>query len=159
MTQLSQAGASDGVDCTPAERYGWALQLMQYEIQRLWVVFGTFLLAETVLLGAVAQLVVQGARALGLAGALMGFVLVIPWWAAVEYARAFYLLRVAQAKELEPHSASLLTEGHALSQGVPVKGVRVGLLVRYMRLQRSGYFLMLAFAAQFALMGLLAIWQ
>lgn len=115
MIQQSQDGLPDDNGSILAERYGWALELVQYEIQRLWVIYGTFLLAETVLLGGVAQVLAQGPQELALVGSVIGLLLVIPWWATFEYTRSFYLLRIAQAREFEPHVATFLSEGHDLS--------------------------------------------
>jgi hypothetical protein len=59
-------------------------------------------LAETVLLGAIAQVFETGPKELVFAGALVGLLLVLPWWTTFEYSRFFYLLRLQQAKEFEP---------------------------------------------------------
>lgn len=157
MTQQSRDGLPDDNKSILAERYGWALELVQYEIQRLWVIYGTFLLAETVLLGGVAQVLAQGPQELALVGSVIGLLLVIPWWATFEYTRSFYLLRIAQAREFEPHVATFLSEGHDLSRGIPIKGVKIGRFVRFLRPQRSGWFLMGLFAIAFAFIAYLAV--
>ena len=71
------------------EKYDFALQLIQYEVQRLWTIFGIFLLAETVLLGAIVQVFAGGPKGLVFVGALVGLLLVIPWWATFAYTRFF----------------------------------------------------------------------
>ena len=109
-TDPPETRARDSVEVK--EKYSFALQLIQYEIQRLWTIFGIFLLAETVLLGAIAQVFETGPKELVFAGALVGLLLVLPWWTTFEYSRFFYLLRLQQAKEFEPTVVCFLTEGN-----------------------------------------------
>lgn len=152
MGHSPDSSAVEAADVSSAEvaKYSAALQLMQYQLQVLWAIFGIFLLAETVLLSAVAQVFTQGHQELVLAGAVVGLLLVFPWWATFQYARYFYLLRIQQAKELEPKIARYLTEGHDLAEGKPVRGVKLPWLVRTMRPQHAGWFLMTLFALAFA---------
>ncbi|MEZ5292843.1 MAG: hypothetical protein R2745_17310 [Vicinamibacterales bacterium] len=140
----------------PAEQYGFALQLIQYDINRLWTIYGLFLLAETVLLGAVAQ--VFSNPELVFAGSAVGVLLIFPWWATFENTRKFYLLRLIQAKDYEPEVGEFLTEGHRLANGFEIvrirkgatkESVRMSSVVAFMRPQRSGWFLMALFAAAF----------
>lgn len=138
-----------------SEKYSFALDLIQYEIQRLWTIFGIFLLAETVLLGAVFQVFDNGPKGLVFAGALVGLLLVIPWWTTFENTRFFYLLRLKQAREFEPTVGSFLTEGQALADGKEVRGIRMSRFFRFMRPQRSGWFLMILFAVSFFVIALL----
>lgn len=143
-----------------AEKYSAALELMQYHIQVLWGVFGLFLVAETVLLGALAQVFVGGPTPFVLAGSLVGLLLVIPWWTTFEYNRAFYLLRVEQAKKHEPVDSRFLAEGGDLAHGKPVpylvtvsggnqQPLTIGPLIRFIGMRYAGLFLILVFGASF----------
>ncbi len=139
-------------DVTLAEKYSFALDLMKYQIQTLWTIFGIFLIAETVLLGALARIFNDGPKEIVFVGALIGLFLTIPWWTTFEYARGFYLLRINQAKQFEPAAGSLLTEGHDLSEGPnPIRGVKIGAFVRFMSHHRSGSYLIVLFAVTFFL--------
>lgn len=147
-TDPPETRARDSVEVK--EKYSFALQLIQYEIQRLWTIFGIFLLAETVLLGAIAQVFETGPKELVFAGALVGLLLVLPWWTTFEYSRFFYLLRLQQAKEFEPTVVCFLTEGNALANGEgKVRDLRIARFVRFMRPQRAGWFLMILFTLSF----------
>jgi hypothetical protein len=101
------------------EKYARALELMQYEIQRLWIIFGTYLLAQTVLLGGLISAFKDSHPLVVYGGALIGFVLVVPWWTSFEYCRIFYLLRIAQAKVYEDENG-LLKIGQLLHDGKPI---------------------------------------
>ena len=156
MSKAQKPIQGDAQNAAAAERYGFALQLIQYEISRLWTIYGLFLLAETVLLGAVAQ--VFATPELVYAGSAVGILLIIPWWATFENTRKFYLLRLMQAKDYEPEVGSFLMEGHRLATGEEItrtrKGggveqVKMNSVVAFMRPQRSGWFLMLLFACSF----------
>lgn len=134
-----------------ANKYGWGIALIQYEIQRLWTIYGIFLLAETVLISGVGLLLGDGKYNIALGGAIIGFLLVLPWWATFEYTRYFYLLRVMQIKELEPNIASFLKEGHNLANGDQIKGIKISKIIRFFRPQRAAWFLMITFVISFLL--------
>lgn len=107
-------------------------------------------MAETVLLGDIAQVFETGPKELVFAGALVGLLLVLPWWTTFEYSRFFYLLRLQQAKEFEPTVVCFLTEGNALANGEgKVRDLRIARFVRFMRPQRAGWFLMILFTLSF----------
>jgi hypothetical protein len=142
---------------SPSDQYAFALDLIKYEIQRLWTIFGFFLLAETVLLAATAQ-VFDCNASLVYAGSAIGLLLVLPWWATFENTRCFYLLRLQQAKKFEPAAGVFLSEGHVLANVGKVDGVRMGPFLRAMRPQRSAWFLMFLFALSFVGMGLLKMY-
>ncbi len=144
----------DSVSIT--DRYAFALQLLQYEIQRLWTIFGLFLLAETVLLSGTAQ--VFDHAVLVYSGSAVGVLLLFPWWATFENTRKFYLLRLSQAKDFEPDVGAFLTEGQRLAAGHKIsrtrsgsddENIQISWVLRFMRPQRSGWFLMVLFAASF----------
>jgi hypothetical protein len=151
----SQPEAAATRPTAQSELYSFALQLIQYEIQRLWTIFGFFLLAETVLLAAIAQVFDSEQPVLVYAGCVVGLLLILPWWATFENTRRFYLLRLQQAKALEPGVATFLTEGHVLATEGLARGVEMGFFLRTMRPQRSGWFLMLVFLLTFVGMALL----
>ena len=147
--ERSSASEDSPQGTTESVKYGWALQLVQYEVQRLWVVFGVFLLAETVLLGGVGQVLAGGSTELALGGGVLGFLLIMPWWATFEYIRLFYLLRIEQAKEFEPRVARFLTEGDALFRGQRIRNIKIGWLIRAFRPHRAVGFLITLFAIAF----------
>ena len=131
-----------------ADNYARALELMQYEVQRLWIIFGTFLLAESVLLGGLASAFKDAPTQLVIGGSAVGFLLVIPWWTGFEYCRAFYLLRIDQAKRYEARDG-FLTEGARLAEGERVGIRHIGIIVCFVRIQRGAWFLMTLFAGAF----------
>jgi hypothetical protein len=128
---------------------------MQYETQRLWLIFGTFLLAESVLLGGLAGAMKDAPHKLVLGGAVLGFVLVLPWWATMEYCRVFYLLRIDQARQFE-NDVGLLAQGEQLSHGIRVGARRIGPVLRLLRPQHSAWLLMLLFLVSFGALAFLA---
>jgi hypothetical protein len=60
------------------KQYDRAISLIQYHVQLMWLIYGAFLLAETVLLGAIAQ-IASNQKALAIGGAFLGALLTIPW--------------------------------------------------------------------------------
>lgn len=141
------------------DRYGWTLELLQYEIQRLWTIFSIFLLSETVLFSGVLQLLSDKMYSLSFGGAALGLLLILPWWTTFEYTRYFYLLRISQAKELEPSTSNLIIEGHLLSKGKKVGNIKIPAIIRFFRPQRSAWFLMIIFAIGFILSVVLSIYH
>ena len=165
--ELSVGGGEGVQEMEPldaAKRYELALQLMQWEINVLWVTFGVFLIVETVLLGAVGQLFSDGSSELALGGAILGCILVVPWWTTFEYGRKFYLLRIEQALDYETRQKDctgklgLLQEGAKLAHGkqprtrhLPQKEkIKVLWLFRCIRPRHAGLALMALFFIAFA---------
>ena len=98
--------------------YDRAIQLVQYHAQILWWSFGTFLLAETVILGflgntlASASPTCQDQNALVFWGSVIGLFLIIPWYGTFKYTHTQYLLRITRARQLES-----LTGSHFFKDG------------------------------------------
>ncbi len=155
-TEQPEEDATRKEEATLTEKYSFALELLKSQVQTLWTIFGIFLIAETVLLGALANSFRVGQMMeIVFVGALFGLLLAIPWWSTFEYARSFYLLRIEQAKQFEPMAGSLLTEGADLrDKRTLVKGIRIGRFVRFMSHHRSGSYLIMLFGAAFILIAL-----
>jgi hypothetical protein len=107
----------------PEAQYDRAITLIQYYVQLMWFIFGAFLLAETVLLGAVASLAKEGPRDVLLGISTVGFLLAIPWWTSYRYNHSLYLLRVAEARSLEPGVGTFFTTGARLIDGNAIESV------------------------------------
>ena len=101
------------------DTYDRAITLIQYYVQLMWFIFGAFLLAETVLLGALASLVKDGPSPLVVGVAVVGMLLTIPWWTSYRYNHSLYRLRVAEALRLEPGTGESFTTGKRLIDGQP----------------------------------------
>ena len=96
------------------KQYDRAIALIQYYVQLFWLIFGAFLLAETVLLGAIASVAKDGPNAFVFGGAILGLLLILPWWASFRYNHALYTLRVHEARSLEPTVGTFFTNGKEL---------------------------------------------
>jgi hypothetical protein len=115
------------------EEYDIALSLMQYHIQLLWQQFGTFLLAETVLIGLLGTALAQENTRhiqdmIVIGGAIFGVLLCFPWWSTYWHNYKYYELRIAQARRHETKlGISLLTEGRELGLGntVTIEGMKI----------------------------------
>lgn len=110
-------------------QYAKALELLQSHDQIFWLKNTAFILAHTIILGGVGNIVAnspgQNLPTIWIAGlALLGLLVGLLWWALFEYNHCFYELRMFQARELEeqhPGLIQLLTEGRLLSRGEPVE--------------------------------------
>jgi len=129
--------------------YEHALTLIEHQFQIFWLVFGAFLLAETVLLGGIGSMARDGPPELVCAASLLGFVLTVPWWTSYRYNHAMYVLRIMQARQFEPASGSFLTEGQKLIDGETVHGVTMPCLARLLPPRKADAFLIFAFALAF----------
>lgn len=103
--------------------YDRAIQLVQYHAQILWWSFGTFLLAETVILGFLGNMLANASPtcpdqyALVFWGSVIGLFLAIPWYGTFRYTHTQYLLRVERARQLERHTGSpFFKDGHDFSE-------------------------------------------
>jgi hypothetical protein len=94
------------------ERYEAALQVVVYEGQLLWTVFGAFLLAHTVFLAVLLQGVGDARLPSNISGgfwpAVIGLFLCIPWITAYLYRSKWYNFRMAQARDAEPDGWNLV---------------------------------------------------
>jgi hypothetical protein len=138
----------------PNQRYDRAITLMQYYAQLLWVVLSAFLLAETVLLGAIAQVAKDGPDSFVFGGAILGLFLVVPWWTSYRYNHGIYLLRIYEARALEPAVDQFFTNGNVLIETgeTPVdKAVTIPWLARRLKPRHAVILLIILFAAAFLL--------
>ena len=133
-----------------AKQYDRAITLIQYYVQLMWLIFGAFLLAETVLIAAIASIAKDGPALLVFCGSILGLILAAPWWASFRYNHALYLLRMNQARTLEPAEATFFTTGKQLVDGASVEGVQISRLARALSPRRSCDFLIFVFALVFA---------
>jgi hypothetical protein len=105
------------------QKYQAALQLLQYEQQILWLIFGAFLLPHTVLVGFLLDSFLGGrAEAAWHLGrfsvAVLGLLVSIPWFAAYGRNAAYYFFRMSQAKAAEPDNWHLLkVDGESFADG------------------------------------------
>ena len=110
---MNQASTStDGEKCS---KYQVAIQLLQYDQQILWLIFGAFLLPQTVLLGFLLDSTLSaGPVAVWHVGrfiaAVLGLLVCVPWFAAYKRNAAYYFFRMSQAKAAEPDGWHLLRE-------------------------------------------------
>lgn len=144
---------------TPADdrndkNYDRVITLIQYHVQLFWLVFGAFLLSETVLLGGIASIAKDGSDVWVFAGALFGFILCIPWWTSFQYNHAFYRLRINEAKRFEPAAGSFFLNGQALFDGEEVLKVSIPKYAIKLRPKRSVLFLIIIFALAFLIIAI-----
>lgn len=131
----------------PNDKYQSALEHVRYEGQLLWQIFGSFLLAHTVFLAfllhsALGSEQIVGYRPGPFFAALAGLLLCIPWAASYLRSSAYYLFRMAQAKEAEPPNWDIIKgtgEKFASGEEVKVGGrtYRIGWLARILRTKIS----------------------
>ncbi len=115
------AGRLDAPEFERAAReYDAAVTMLQDTGQTVWLLNGAYLLAATVLLGALASLLAQTdtPRWLFKAGGVVGVVLCLLWWGSFEHAYSFYNFRMDFARSLEAQLGyRVLTEGKVLADG------------------------------------------
>ncbi|MBI2840733.1 MAG: hypothetical protein HYX75_20640 [Acidobacteria bacterium] len=143
---------ADGTDPT---QYQLAISLVEQQVQIFWLIFGAFLLAETVILGGILSVANQDSDVLLFGGALFGLILAFPWWTSVAYHNAMYKLRIMQARAYEPACGTFFTEGRALIQGKPVREVKMPTLAILLPARIAEVALILVFALAFMF---LAFW-
>ncbi|HVX90988.1 MAG TPA: hypothetical protein VHC20_05190 [Candidatus Paceibacterota bacterium] len=134
------------------KQYDRAITLIQYYVQLFWLIFGAFLLAETVLIGAVAAIAKEGPDAFVFGGALLGLFLILPWWATFRYNHALYALRVHEARSLEPSVGTFFTNGKQLIDDGVSKAdakIRIPYLARLFAPRYSVLLLIAVFALAF----------
>ncbi len=131
------------------ETYDRAILLIQYQVQLFWLVFGAFLISETVLLGGIASIAKDGPATLVLGGAIFGTFLCIPWWFTFQYNHAFYLLRIFEAKSCEPEEGTFFEEGENLRNGKTEHGVSIPNYVKLLRPYRAISLLIILYGLAF----------
>ena len=131
------------------KNYDRAITLIQYHVQLFWLVFGAFLLSETVLLGGIASIAKEGNKIWIFSGAVFGFLLCIPWWTTFLYNHAFYQLRINEAGSLETSEDGFFTNGLKLFKGEKVKDVIIPRYVRFLHPKRAIRFLIFLYLISF----------
>jgi hypothetical protein len=102
--------------------YKYAVDLIKYHIQLLWQQFGTYFLAETVIVGFLGNVLKDEKYLLILIGASLGLIICFPWWSTHSHNYRYYILRMAQARQYEKIlGLNLLEQGKSLSEGCVVK--------------------------------------
>lgn len=126
--KTSQQTPNKGNDLIIKE-YEFAISLIQYHTELLWLTFGSFLLAETVLIGFLGtalyeQNSVVTENIVVFIGSLLGFIICILWYATFQHNYTYYELRILQARKCESELGyKLLQDGQKLSSG---KFVNIG---------------------------------
>lgn len=115
------------------EKYSVAITLIQAQVQLFWLIFGAFLLSETVLLGAIASIDKNDSNNLIFWGSILGILISLLWLTTFNYNHAFYQLRIYEARELEPQTGEFFTNGRKLHEGEPVLDVKISWIVRKLR--------------------------
>ncbi|MBU1099796.1 MAG: hypothetical protein KKA84_05255 [Bacteroidetes bacterium] len=100
-------------------QYDRAISLVEYYVQLTWLVFGAFLLTETVLLAAIASISDKSGSSENwvFGGAILGLILTYPWWASFRYNHTLYLLHLTEAVKSEPVTGLFFTNGKRLIDG------------------------------------------
>ena len=164
--------SEDVNEISSSHDYDRALTLMQNHAQVVWKVFGTFLLAEAVILGFIGTGLANidssdsGASSAWLfGGSVFGLLLIIPWWSIFSYTHAQYLLSVNQARRHENDKTSvgkLLTQGKELSDKGKVfvngEAIILGFLAKKLPPHSAYKLLMSMFALAFEIMAV-AAWR
>ena len=141
---------------SPPNGYYEALELVKAAGSLLWQVFGAFLLAHTVLLAVSLGTALDGGKLVdwrlgAFSAGLLGLLLCLPWWASYRRRSAYYILRMAQAREKEPIGWDLLDGiGKRFSEGEPVMVAgechQIKGTANWLRTKRGGPSLVIAFA-------------
>ena len=97
------------------KNYDRAILLIQNQVQLFWLVFGAFLITETMILGSIIS--TEKGNLWTFIGAFFGFLLCIPWWGSFRYNHKFYELRIAEAREFEPKKGGFFNNGKRLIEG------------------------------------------
>jgi hypothetical protein len=142
------------------KHYDRALILIQYYVNLVWLIFGAFLLTETVLLAGIASMAKHGPPQLVLGGALLGLILTVPWWCSFRYNHTLYLLHMAEAYNCEPEHGNFFHTGRELTMGKEFfdpleRRVIIPAVARWLHPSRSAIWLIRCFALVFLL---LVIW-
>ncbi len=105
------------------EQFRMAVELVRLEAERLFQIFGAFLLAETVLTGFLLNAASTRERGPYVAlGGAVGIAMTAIWWTALQRHTASHRFRMAQANECEPAGWRLLRErGEGFAAGEPVE--------------------------------------
>lgn len=107
------------------ERYKIAVEQVRYEGKLGWDNFRTFLIAHTIFIGFLLKGAFESQDIYSIESfcvSLIGIWLCIAWWATKERNHAYYIFRMAQARELEPDGWNYFKgKGQKFSDGESVK--------------------------------------
>jgi hypothetical protein len=133
------------------KNYDRAITLIQYYVQLSWLVLGAFLLSATFLLGSLVSLIQNGPSILIFIGAIFGLFLCIPWWTSFKYNHSFYLLRIEEAKNMEPtpSGSNFFTNGKILFDNRKLNEVILPRNAKFLGPKRAVSFLIILFAIAF----------
>jgi hypothetical protein len=138
-----------------AEGYDRAILLIQGQVQLFWLIFGAFLLSESVLLGAITSFNNDISGNLIFWGSIFGIILSFFWWTTFQYNHAFYLLRIFEARAFEPQMGDFFSNGYLLHKGEPINGVKIPKIVRIFRPKISLSILIVLYDVAFFFIALL----
>ena len=113
-----------------------SLTLIQYYVQLMWLVFGAFLLVETVLLGSISTLLKDGEDIWIFYGSILGLILTIPWYHSFKYYHSLYLLNLDFGLKFEPENSPFLSQGGKLVKGERVKNLKLFKELKISRITR-----------------------
>lgn len=146
------------------DQYDRAISLIEYYVQVTWLVFGAFLLTETVLLAAIASISIktETSEYWVIAGAILGLILTYPWWASFRYNHALYRLHLTEAVNAEPDAGCFFTNGKKLIMGKSFLGpqnekIKIPWAARLLSPNRSVHLLIFTFAIVFILIACIKI--
>lgn len=111
---------SDNEQNSKHDNYRFAVDLLIYEGQMLWQIITVFMLAHTILIGFIANMVASNNEDNLFPIIIMticGFILLFPWMGTFLRNSEYYEFRMSQAKSCEPKKRKLLrVDGENFSQ-------------------------------------------
>jgi hypothetical protein len=138
-----------------SENYDRAILLIQNQVQLFWLIFGSFLLSETVLLSAITSIDEENTNNLTFWGSILGLIICFLWWITSKYNHAFYILRINEAKNYEPDEGDFFSNGLKLFNGDKVHDVYIPKYVSFFHPIRSMKILIVLFFLIFLSIGIL----
>ena len=137
------------------EKYSVAITLIQAQVQLFWLIFGAFLLSETVLLAAVTSIDKNDSNNLIFWGSILGILISLLWLTTFNYNHAFYQLRIFEARELEPNTGEFFMNGRKLYEGKSVLDIKIPWIVRKLRPKISLWLLIVFYDMAFICLAIL----
>jgi hypothetical protein len=128
---------------TLSDKYQAAVDLMNATGESVWLINGAYLLAETGLIGFLANSLLDRSDGgfLVVIGALLGMIVLILWWASFERSYGFYNFRIHYVRSLESTGGfNALTEGEKLAKGDEVKVINEKPFGTSLRIRLPGRF-------------------
>ena len=152
--QIEPSWMKNGDQQEQDKQYDRAISLIQYYVNLTWLIFGAFLLTETVLLAGIASIAKDGPVSWIFGGSILGLILAFPWWSSFKYNHALYVLRMTEASKCEPMAGQFFSTGRQLINGANLcdpRGRRVTIpaAARYLSPSHSVTLLIYCFAIVF----------